>query len=177
MQPCLSSNKADAWKKQKHVWSWLQEPDVALTSHSSSHTHDINYLAIKRNAFIASVVFHFGFRKTWKHELLCPSYKCSATHALMYSACAAKWQLGQHEVSWLTALYLQSAVLLIQGIPPEIHHACCCRSYPAKRRHGWGEERTQDYILDIVLYVICKSCMGGEKRGKSRGGCSEKNVL
>lgn len=49
--------------------------------------------------------------------------------------------------SLLTAFYLQSAVLFIQGIPPEIHHTRCCRSYPAKEDTDGGREED---ILDTV---------------------------
>lgn len=30
----------------------------------------------------------------------------------------------------LTTLYLQGAVLLIQGISSQVHHTCSCGSYP-----------------------------------------------
>lgn len=41
-------------------------------------------------------------------------------------------QSQQNQACLLTAFYLQSAVLLIQRIPPEIHHTRCRGRYPAE---------------------------------------------
>ena len=92
------------------------------------------------------------------------------------------------KVSLLTALYLQSAVLFVQGIPPEIHHARRRRSYPEKEDEMGGKERTQERIFKMLHVIYRPSAerkmdrkvASKEGRGHiifSKNGKAEKKLL
>lgn len=48
----------------------------------------------------------------------------------------------------LTALDLQGAILFVQRVPPEIHHACGSRSYPGGA--NTGEKVVREDVLDTA---------------------------
>lgn len=48
----------------------------------------------------------------------------------------------------LTALDLQGAILFVQRVPPEIHHACGSRSYPGGA--DTGERVVRKDVLDTA---------------------------
>lgn len=86
----------------------------------------------------------------WKKLCMCcfsPLLKCPSMLFKSYTCFLEAVIFHIFKVFLLTALNLQSAVLFVQGIPPEVHHACCGCSYPEKEAQT-GTDGRGEYILD-----------------------------